>query len=64
MKPFIYKSSIFKFWLTNANGEEINLNGVDLNFVVVLFRYTWNYQFYNKISKFINLNLINDNTNE
>lgn len=40
MKPFIYKSSIFKFWLTNANGEEINLNGVDLNFVVVLFRYT------------------------
>lgn len=63
MKPFIYKSSICHFWLTNANGERMNLNGVDLNFVVVLFRYTWNYPFFNKLSQFINFNLINDNKN-
>lgn len=60
MKPFKYVSSIFKFWLTNVNGELINLNGVDLNFVITLFRYTPNYIFYKKIWQFINFNLIKD----
>lgn len=57
MKPFI-KNNQYNFYLTNENNQSIFLNGIDFNFVLNLFTYTPNSNFYKKVNDMINYNLL------
>lgn len=59
MKKFI-NNSIFNFYLTNENSQDIDTHGIDFNFVLNFFTYTPNYKIYNKIDNLINYSLIKD----
>ncbi len=59
MKPFI-KNNNYNFYLTNENNQIINLNGIDFNFVLNIFTYTPNSNFYKKVNDIINYSLIKD----
>lgn len=59
MKDFNYKNnSIFNFVLYNENGLNIELNGVPINFTIVLFTYTPYENMLKKISNFIDFILL------
>ena len=57
MKEFV-NVPIYNFNLSDEKGEPINLNEINLSFILNFFTYTPNYSIYNKISNFINLELI------
>jgi len=59
MKPFI-NNNYFKFYLTNENNQIIDLNGIDINFVLNLFTFIPNSKIYNKIDQIINYSLLNE----
>lgn len=59
MKPFI-KNNNYNFYLTNENNQIIDLNGIDFNFVLNIFTYTPNNNFYKKVNDIINYSLIKD----
>lgn len=59
MKPFI-KNNGFSFYLTNEYNQNINLNGIDFNFVLNIFTYTPNNNFYKKVNDIINYSLIKE----
>ena len=56
MKRLKFNSKML-FFLTSEN-RDIDLNGCDFNFSLVLFRYVDNYPFYKKISNYIDYQLI------
>jgi hypothetical protein len=59
MKKFIPNNNM-TFYLTNEQGENINLGGIDFNFVLNLFTYIPNSKIYNKIDQIINYSLLNE----
>ena len=59
MKPFI-NNSIYNFYLTNEYNQDIDLNGIDFNFVLNIFTYTPNNNFYKKVNDIINYSLIKE----
>lgn len=56
MKPYI-NQEIFNFSLVNENGNRINLNGVNMSFILNLFTFT---NINNKISNYIDYKILND----
>ena len=59
MKPFI-KNNKYNFYLTNEYNQTIDLNGIDFNFVLNIFTYTPNNNFYKKVNDIINYSLIKE----
>jgi len=59
MKRFKLENN-FNFFLTNEDGDNIYLNGVDWSFVLNIFTYTPNKVFYDKLNNYINYNLIKE----
>jgi len=59
MKEYV-QQNVFKFWLSNERGDQINLNGVSLIFEIKIFRYTENIYLYNKLWNVIDYYLIAD----
>ena len=62
MKEFKYQSDAL-FYLTNEDNEIIDLNGIDLYFNIIFFRYTENKLIYDKVNNYINYNLLQNNIN-
>ena len=62
MKDFKYQSDAL-FYLTNEDNEIIDLQGCDIYFNIVFFRYTPNKLLYDKINNYINFNLLQNNIN-
>ena len=56
MKPYINKE-LFNFTLVNENNQIMNLNGVNMSFVLNLFTYT---NINPKISNYIDYKILND----
>ncbi len=59
MKKFIPNNNM-NFYLTNELGENIDLGGIDFNFIINFFTYIPNSKIYNKIDQIINYSLLSE----